>query len=272
MQQLRLQQRHVHVRRAFALAGLAGQTVLQRLVQLGRSQPVGSVVQPSLDGGADGIRPTTGGHDVFAGGNKGGAHGGRRFAASAAAIALLDVPHEALVLGHIFQAHLERQLAIGHLTARPLAQVAVDGDVATGKNLAGIHERLRVELALDARHELEQFRPEVLAHELGARHAHAVFRRKRPLELERERAYALGQLPKLLDVRRVVHIHNRAHMQQAAGSVAIEGRLQPHGLHQGQQAAHVVGQLRRGHGHVFNARRGLRVSLATGQQRQARLA
>ena len=93
VKQFRLQQRQVHVGRAFRGAGPAGQAIAQCRLQLLRAQRV-ALDFAQFEHRANGIRAAAGGHDFLAGRNERGTHGRRLLQATAAAVALFQIGGE----------------------------------------------------------------------------------------------------------------------------------------------------------------------------------
>src|SRR3954470_10088201 len=145
--QLGLEQREIHVRRAFDRAGFAGEAIAQRRVELLAPQRI--ILEAQLQRGANRVRPTTGRHVFLSGREKGRTHGRRVLPASATAVALLEVAEERFVLEGKRQRRFKQKSQPRLLLD---AQMIVDLEPAIAENFAGIEEVLRIEQLLDLPH------------------------------------------------------------------------------------------------------------------------
>ena len=96
MNQFRLEQREIHVRRAFGRAPFAGETIAQCGIQFRRTQRIVSV-DAQFQRSADDVGAAARGHDFFAGRHERRAHDAGPFKATAAAVALFQVADERMV-------------------------------------------------------------------------------------------------------------------------------------------------------------------------------
>ncbi len=269
VEQFGLEQGQVHVGGAFGGAGAAGQAVADGLFQLvGEERPRRGFDAP-LQHGPDDVGPAPGGHELLAGGLEGGAHGGPVLAAAAAAVALLQVAREGLVLGGVGQHRVEGH---GNGRAVALAQARVAAPFAGVDYLAGVEQVRRIEGMLHPAHDVEQHGADMLRHKLGVGDAHAVLAGDGAAEFGDQSGHLRLQLPEAADVFALVHVHHGPHMEQARSGMAVEGGPEAGAVEYFAEAGHVFGQRLRRHAHVLDARRGLGAAGAAGEQGQARLA
>jgi hypothetical protein len=124
--QFGLQQGHIYVRRAFPLAGLAREAIAEGFIEFLAGERVG-VAKAALEDGTDGVGAPPSRHDLLAGGDVGGAHGRAIFPATAAPVALFEVPDKRLVFVHKTKHRGKGQVDL--VSVAP-AQVRIDAEIA----------------------------------------------------------------------------------------------------------------------------------------------
>ena len=136
------------------------------------------------------------------------------------------------------------------------------------ENFPRIKKVLRIECALDLAHDFKQLVAELVAHVFGARDADAVLGGERAFELSHQRGGLIGDLPEFFQIGGTVQIEHRTHVKQSARGVSVITRFQPERFHDRLQSAHIIGQLRRANGGVFDERDRFGRADAAGQKRE----
>src|SRR5439155_15829018 len=108
MQQLRFEQRHVHVRGTFGSARFARKTIAQSTLHFDAAKRIAVGETTPLQRGPDGISSAARGHDLFSRHQKRRTHGWRFLSATSAAVALFEVTDEGAIFGREGQAWHER--------------------------------------------------------------------------------------------------------------------------------------------------------------------
>src|SRR5438132_14405314 len=148
--------------------------------------------KPYFERGTNDIGASARGHNFFARRDERRAHDRRVFAATTAAVALLEIADERAVFERKCKSWRKRK------AERPLeilAQVVVDLVPAVAENLAGIENVFRIERAFDFAHHAEQLVAELLPHVFSARRADSVLGGKRAFELSNQFRSLIGDLP-----------------------------------------------------------------------------
>ena len=165
MHQFRLEQREIHVGRAFRCAPFARETIAQRGIQFRRMQRIVSV-DAQFQRRADDVGAAARGHDFFAGGHERRAHDAGLFKAAAAAVALFQIADERMILEREGEHGVEWEL---QRSCEVFAQMIVDSVLMPvrlgpiGENLSRIENIFRIERSLDLAHYSEQLIAELLA-------------------------------------------------------------------------------------------------------------
>src|SRR5205823_8860061 len=119
-------------------------------VELRRFQRIVAVAA-QLERPPNNVRTTARRHDFVAGGDERRTHDRRIFAATAAAVALLEIADERMVFESESESWLERQV---NRSREIVAEVVVDL-VGESKNFSGIENVLRIQCALDFAHDVQ---------------------------------------------------------------------------------------------------------------------
>ena len=222
-----------------------------------------------MQGRADDVRATACRHDLFTGGDERRAHHRRVFATTAAAVALLEIADERLVLKGKGEPRLERQF---DRSGEIIAQVTVDLVSAIAENFSGIKNIFWIERIFDSTHDVQQFIAELFVHILGACDADAVFRGKRAAKLPNECRCFVRHSSKLFQITSLMQIQHRSHVQQSARGMSVVTCFEPQRFHDRFQSRDICRQLRRTNRRVLDERDRFCRADTTGQKRQTRLA
>ena len=132
-------------------------------------------VYSQLERGADDVRAAACGHDFFSGRHERRAHNAGLFAATATAVALLEIADERTVFECKREHRLKRKL---NRPLEVLAQMIIDLVPAVVEDFSGIENVFRIECMFDCAHHFEQLVAQLFAHVFRARDADSVLSRK----------------------------------------------------------------------------------------------
>ena len=204
---------HVDIRRAFRLAGLAGEAEVQHLMHAGRRELF--LRQGSGQRRPERVGPAAGRMLLVHGGVIGGAHGsGHALAADARAVAHLDGSREPA---------LGREIQFGVDGERPViaAPPEIPGQVGSVHDLARIQDVPRVERPLEFQEPLVDPVAEQPAVVPATRDPVAMLARHGTAMIHHQPEDLVGDRRHLPHARRVFQVDHRAHVQAADRGVAV---------------------------------------------------
>src|SRR5947208_15820229 len=170
-------------------------------------------VHAQLQRGTNNVGAPARRHHLFTGGHESRTHDTSLFKAAAAAVALLEIPYERIILERESEHRLEWKFE----RAREIfAQMIVDLMTTVAENFSRIENVLRIECTLDLAQDFKQFVAELVAHVFGARDADPVLGGERTFELPHQRGGLIGDLPEFSHVGSATSNEHRTDMAQRA--------------------------------------------------------